>query len=313
MKQTFNYCPVMNYPEQLEDFGGLQGFCAKHHLDGVELLIYDDKGYKDNYIDTAIGVHLQYWPIWLDFWRGEQQQVLFPIEREYGIQEKSREEWLQKVRANIAVSAKVQPKYMVWHVSHSSLTETYTLDYHYTDEQVVDATIEVFREVADAIPKGTYLLFENLWHSGLKLTNPSIVDRLLNRASAYYDKVGLMLDTGHLMNTNMNLQNEEQGVQYILNTVRALGSNAKAIKGMHLNCSLSGAYQKTLGHPPTQWDMNAHMVHITSIDQHKPFKQADLRPLIDAIQPLYVTHELNYASIAELDELLSQYVDRYGF
>ena len=34
---------------------------------------------------------------------------------------------------------------------------------------------------------------------------------------------GLMLDTGHLMNTNVHLQNEQQGIDYILQVVAKLG------------------------------------------------------------------------------------------
>ncbi len=313
IKQTFNYCPVMNYPKELEAYpGGLHGFIDKHKLDGIELLVYDDKGYKENYIEETVGVHLEYWPIWLDFWRGEEQDVFDPVIREYGIQEKTREEWLDKICGNLRAAAKLQPEYLVWHVSHSTIEETYTLNYHYSDDEVIDATLEVFSQVADSIPKDTYLLFENLWHSGLKLTNPRLVDKLLHGAVKYYDKVGLMLDTGHLMNSNMNLQNEQQGVQFVMDTVKALGSNAAAIQGMHLNCSLSGAYQKTLGRRPEKWDIHSHMIHITSIDQHKPFKEVDLHPLIELVQPKYITHELNYASMPELDALLEQYVERYG-
>lgn len=54
-----------------------------------------------------------------------------------------------------------------------------------------------------------------------------------------------MLDTGHLMNTNPELQTEQDGIEYILKTVKALGEDRKLIRGLHLNCSLSGDYVKT--------------------------------------------------------------------
>lgn len=56
--------------------------------------------------------------------------------------------------------------------------------------------------------------------------------------------VGIMLDTGHLMNTNMYLTDELAGIAYICQVLDKLGDLKHLIKGVHLSCSLSGEYQQ---------------------------------------------------------------------
>lgn len=69
-----------------------------------------------------------------------------------------------------------------------------------------------------------------------------------------------MLDTGHLMNTNINLTSELEASIFIKDIVNNLGSFASLIKGVHLNCSLSGQYQKNL------LNSNLNFVNLINID-----------------------------------------------
>jgi sugar phosphate isomerase/epimerase len=104
----------------------------------------------------------------------------------------------------------------------------------------LEATAELFSCAADIIPHDVPVLFENLWWPGLTLTDRRETEaffRLIDRDSA-----GIMLDTGHLMNTNTALRSEEEAADYILRTVDRLGDLASRIRGMHLQCSLSGDY-----------------------------------------------------------------------
>ena len=101
----------------------------------------------------------------------------------------------------------------------------------------------VFNRVADEIPEDVLVLFENLWWPGLRLTDPAVVRAFFEKIT--HKNVGIMLDTGHLMNTDPSLQSERDGVEYILKIVKALGQDRKLIRGLHLNCSLSGEYVKT--------------------------------------------------------------------
>mgnify|MGYP003435816274 FL=1 len=76
---------------------------------------------------------------------------------------------------------------------------------------------------------------------------------------------------------------------------------------MHLSCSLSGEYQRQhVGPMPQELDINKIITHITNIDQHRPFQEASVRPLLDLVQPEYLVHELHYNNMEELAELLKK-------
>ena len=114
--------------------------------------------------------------------------------------------------------------------------------------------------------------------------------------------VGLVLDTGHFMNTNPDLETEADGAEYICAMAEKLGSMKKLFRGMHLSCSLSGKYQKSCtAVPPENMDGETVMMHITSIDQHRPFTTEAARKIVECIEPAYLTHELfgDYGEISK--------------
>ena len=83
---------------------------------------------------------------------------------------------------------------------------------------------------------------ENLWWPGLTMTRPEITERLL--AQVHYPRKGIMLDTGHLMHTNLDLSTEEEAIDYVLEQIGKHGKMVSYIRGMHLNQSLTGSYVK---------------------------------------------------------------------
>ena len=92
----------------------------------------------------------------------------------------------------------------------------------------------------DELPEDCLLLYENLWWPGLTLLNPRLADHLLS--GTHHQRTGLLLDTGHLMNTSTNLATEDEAVRYVRRVVRGLGGLRTSIYGMHLHRSLSGAF-----------------------------------------------------------------------
>ena len=117
--------------------------------------------------------------------------------------------------------------------------------------------------------------------------------------------MGIMLDTGHLMNTNLRLKSEAEGADYILKVYEKLGECKALVKGVHMSCSLSGSYQRSLSHQvPAKLTMEAVWQHISNIDQHQPFRTEAAKRIIDAIQPEYVVHEVGYESMKDLCEQL---------
>lgn len=311
MKQLINYCPVPGYDidipntdEELNDYLSATG------LDGVELFIYQKQPYDVSYRNNTVGVHLKYWPFWLDFWHGEKDF----LQKKFGTKEALKnfyfdsvntKEWLDAIRAHIQIALKEEPEYLVWHVSESDDDEIFTFDFKYSDEEVIEATAEVYNAVKEIIPKNVKVLFENLWWPGLKLTDKKVVETFFQRVND--DNAGIMLDTGHLMNTNPTLKSEDEAVKYLCDVVNDLGQLKDRIKGLHLSCSLSGEYLNSFArNKPKQADYMKVMKHITSIDRHQAWSTNAIRDFIRIVNPEYVVHELYYNDFNELTELVKQ-------
>ncbi|NCD08661.1 MAG: hypothetical protein EOL98_04405 [Negativicutes bacterium] len=311
MKQLINYCPVDGHEsefsipeEKISDFLGGMG------LDGIELFIYQNKPFEKSYADHTVGVHLRYWPFWLDFWQPSPESLNANLKSQIktdnsGLDMQNKEQWLESIRSNITLALQEKPEYLVWHVSNSDNEEIFTFDFKHTDEEVICATAEVFNAVRDVIPDNVIVLFENLWWPGLRLTNREIVKKFF--ALLETSNTGIMLDTGHLMNTNPDLFDEKDGMAYLCRTVEALGSYKEKIRGIHLSASLSGNYIKSFKRSvPEDKDYIQLMKHVTSIDRHQPWSDAGIGKLLELVQPSYLVHELYYNSFEELAGLVRQ-------
>ena len=307
--QLFNFCNYHDYIAQLAQTGKtLPEFARSLGLDGIEHLVYGKELPEPDYKESSVGVHLAYWPYWLGFWRQDtarlKRQFSTPAELEncyWGA--RTREEWLAAVAQNLRVAAELEPAYMVWHVSEADVQEVYTFAFQYSDREVLDAAAAVFNRVSGVIPPQVTVLFENLWWPGLRLTNPEDVRYFFERIER--KNVGIMLDTGHLMNTNPDLQTEAEAADYVCRVVDNLGEMASYIQGVHLSCSLSGAYQKSFDRTYLPGTTFGELYkHIVRIDQHQPFRTRAARQILDFVQPKFVNHEMIYSSVAELEEKL---------
>lgn len=278
----------------------LQAFLNYHHLDGIEMMfctLWDSHVHKKDFIK---GVHLKFWPSWYDFWRGNKVELL----QQFGSDEKiaayygglTRDEWLDVYRTNIRTAQQANAAYLVFHVSHARTSEIFNWQFSVSDEAVIEATIEVINELADDIPDHMALLFENLWWPGLTLKKRDLTALLLNKVK--HKNIGIMLDTGHLMNTNPRLKTEAESVEYILETLSGLGDCRKFIRGIHLHKSLSGKYVLESKLKSKQdYTMTDIMDHVLKIDEHLPFTTPEVRRIIDYIQPEYLVHEFMQTSV----------------
>lgn len=280
----------------------LQTFLNHHHVDGLEMMFcnrWDSSVHKEKWIQ---GVHLRFWPAWLDFWRGDHKELL----KQFGSEDNiiacygglTREAWLTTYRDNIRTAVRAGAKYMVFHVSHTRIPELFSGQFSASDSEIIESTIELVNELADEIPPDVALLFENLWWPGLTLKKPALVARLLENIR--HPNVGIMLDTGHLMNTNQDLTTEAEGIDYILNILNALGEYQRYVRGVHLHKSLSGEYMKqSRCQKIEKQDMAEVMSHVLKIDQHQPFATSEVQRLIDYIKPEFLVHEFIYSTIEE--------------
>lgn len=302
VKYLFNYPVIDWYEKELQLMGQSLGeYVASMKLDGIEQLIYDNNMIL-KYKESTIGVHLEYWSYWIDFWWNNQQRLDYIFEsneeKKHYYKAQNIYEWIEYIKKNITLALNLKPQYLVWHVSEANVQEIFTYNFYYNDRQVLLATSEVFNEVAKIIPDNVLILFENLWWLGLRLNSMENVVYFFEKLK--HNNVGIMLDTGHLMNTNINLTSELEASIFIKDIVNNLGSFASLIKGVHLNCSLSGQYQKKFIEQQfkfCEFDKHRLWEHITKIDKHEIFQTKAPSFLIDYIQPQYVVHELAYDNL----------------
>lgn len=302
VKYLFDYPVIDWYEKELQLMGQSLGeYVASMKLDGIEQLIYDNNMIL-KYKESTIGVHLEYWSYWIDFWWNNQQRLDYIFEsneeKKHYYKAQNIYEWIEYIKKNITLALNLKPQYLVWHVSEANVQEIFTYNFYYNDRQVLLATSEVFNEVAKIIPDNVLILFENLWWPGLRLNSMENVVYFFEKLK--HNNVGIMLDTGHLMNTNINLTSELEASIFIKDIVNNLGSFASLIKGVHLNCSLSGQYQKKFIEQQfkfCEFDKHRLWEHITKIDKHEIFQTKAPSFLIDYIQPQYVVHELAYDNL----------------
>lgn len=287
----------------------LRLFLNHHHLDGLEMMLcapWDKRLHRKEWIR---GVHLKFWPCWMDFWRQNQSALLeefctMEMVKEYYGSE-SPDGWLRLYGENICQAQATGAEYMVFHVSQVSTSELFHWQFRYRDTEVIQAAIEIVNELAKQLSPNVLLLFENLWWPGLRLLDQESTGMLLE--GVQHPNVGIMLDTGHLMNTNQQLRSEEEGVEYILNRLENLGPYRNSIRGMHLHCSFSGNYvniskQRRLKEP----SMAEIMQHVLEIDQHRPFQTKAVRQLVQAVHPEYLVHEFMQNSLDDWWEKVRQ-------
>lgn len=302
VKYLFNYPVIDWYEKELQLMGQSLGeYVASMKLDGIEQLIYDNNMIL-KYKELTIGVHLEYWSYWIDFWWNNQQRLDYIFEsneeKKHYYKAQNIYEWIEYIKKNITLALNLKPQYLVWHVSEANVQEIFTYNFYYNDRQVLLATSEVFNEVAKIIPDNVLILFENLWWPGLRLNSMENVVYFFEKLK--HNNVGIMLDTGHLINTNINLTSELEASIFIKDIVNNLGSFASLIKGVHLNCSLSGQYQKKFIEQQfkfCEFDKHRLWEHIIKIDKHEIFQTKAPSFLIDYIQPQYVVHELAYDNL----------------
>ena len=160
---------------------------------------------------------------------------------------------------------------------------------------MIDAACEIINEALDGADDSVALLLENLWLPGLRFTRPEITKRLLDGVK--YPNKGLMLDTGHVLHNDLDIRTQEEGVAYIHRLLDAHGDLCRAIRGVHLNQSLTGDYcREIMAHPPEMGETypkrsEQMFYHAFAVDKHLPFTGAGIKELIDRIAPEYLTFE----------------------
>ncbi len=297
----------MNFPLSaycLQPFGGWEALAARVRalgLDGVEAIADPDDMAEGIPLSLVSGYHLTFYPDWLDFWRQDEKALLrkfgswAEVEKVYRCTRP--EELMEQFRADLALGVSLGAPYMVFHVADVSLEEGYTYRWLHSSREVLDGAVEFINVLLKGVEPGFDFLVENQWWPGFTFTDPAETEYLLSRID--YPRVGIMLDTGHLMNTEWRIRSQKDGIAYIRRMGEKHGDLRRSILGMHFHQSVSGAYcRKTVGEMPPDFPTEYFAAfarsygHIQSIDRHRPWTEPSCVSLIDLAEPRYLTHEL---------------------
>ncbi|PKK40444.1 hypothetical protein ABB02_00303 [Clostridiaceae bacterium JG1575] len=280
----------------------LASFLKEGGFSGVELLKTEP---LQPYIPRELikGRHLYFYPIWYDFWQGRKKQLMAEFHHReavisyYGTDDPQR--FAQNIARDWADADEMGACYVVHHVSHTSLRESFTGVYELQDEEVASAFCTLIQAALGYYQPKARILLENQWVPGLTFLNPSILDYLIGILGS--DRVGFVLDTGHLLNTAPDLATPQEALAYLQRRVASLTPYRNLIETVHLNYSLSGAYVRAArsSMPLTPkmgfWEkMEKALPHIGAIDRHEPFLVPGIQEVLEALDPKYVVFEISY-------------------
>ena len=272
-------------------------------LDGIEG-IWDPYDPDETFPkDLLTGYHLVFYPDWLDFYRQDKKALL----EKYGSMEMVEkvykglhpEALMKQFKDDLERAVKLGADYVVFHVSDVSIEENFTYKWRHTNMEVLKGAVEFINELLKGAPPTFDFLVENQWWPGFTFTEPKETEYLLSHID--FPKKGIMLDTGHLMNSNTALRNQAQGVEYIIKMYEAHGELRKSVYGLHFHQSVSGAYvRRNTGRLPEDFPTDYFEAffrtypHIQLIDRHLPWTEPKCALIIEEIQPRFLTHELSW-------------------
>jgi len=128
-----------------------------------------------------------------------------------------------------------------------------------------------------------------------------------------------MLDIGHLMHTNKDLQSWEDGAEYICRMLDKHSDLLCFVKGVHLHGTLEGAFAKEFYKNGVDikedfWQRFAQAYdYVMKVDAHRPFAHESIKGIIEKISPDYVVYEFSDKTMTKRKEsvdLQNKYMGR---
>lgn len=309
---------ISTNPDDLEiighDWKRAQQLLAEEEFDGYELYPVGDHPWDAIPAGTIVGIHLRYYPILAPLWRMDRRRLLEifgdmeMVKHCYGGTD--REALISGYRQQFALAKRLGCEYVVFHMAQSELEYIYSWRFPWSFQETIELCAEILHASLKGIGFDGELLLENLWWPGsFRGDTPEEIAQVLE--SIDYPKTGIMLDTGHLLNTNQGILTEEEGIRWILTRLSDLGELRRAIRGIHLSKSLSAEYVNRTRNGAHSGGKaiffldryHQALEHVRKIDQHEPFRDPAITCIFDIINPRFVIYEFRYTC---LDDWLSK-------
>lgn len=273
-------------------------YSKKYGIDYFELIKYSDID-NTSLKDKIKGYHLRFFPTWLDLYFYSKEELLLRLGEEKNIRSLcggiTKDEMLEYYKKELERAKELEVEYVVLHACNIDIFEGMTYNFRFSDMEILEKVVEFVNEIFDNEKYNFTLLLENLWWPGLKLTSYLEADYLIKNIK--YKNTGFMLDTGHMLNTNLELKNSDEGVDYILENLENLKEYKNYIYGVHLNLSLSGEYVKRSIELNKERRLNLKEVlneiyfHVEKIDYHFPFDNMRIKEVLKELPLKYLVYE----------------------
>ncbi len=312
MKKLFH---LSTTPKQLRMFEGdweeIKQFVGKNQMDGIELGLTLDYDIEQIPKEIIEGVHLSFYPMWVDFWRQDEEKLsqLFATkeERNAYYQGDSPECLVTSYRKQYERAKALGAKYMVFHVSHVLPEDSFNWEFTYSDKEVMIATLELVNSAFPKEENGPLLLFENLWWPGLNYKDSELTKWFIEQVE--YPNKGYLVDISHLILNNKEIGTEQEAYFYIKQIIKSLGETKQWIKAVHLNKTLPKRYmQRDHGYllkkyreiKDSKQKLTLLKKHIQALDGHIPFDHPIAKKIVALINPEYCVYETAPKSRYEL-------------
>lgn len=281
-------------------------FKKKYEIEGIELIKFTNSS-NDSIKEYIKGYHLRFFPMWVDIYLEKYNEIEKEIKNEedyfYLCGGKNRKEMIDFYKKEVESAKKLGAKYLVLHGGGVRPSETYSYEFSYAKEEMINYVSEIIDEIFSLEEEKIEVLIENLWWPGVQLLDKSEIELLLSKVK--YRNIGLMLDLGHMLNTNLDLKNLQSGSKYILEKIEALGEYKKYIKGVHVNASISGEYVKKIKNEVEKEEIYRH---IQKIDSHNVYKNTGLKEILDKLDLKYLVYEFLYENLEKQIEEQEKYI-----
>ncbi len=339
---------------QYQSSNDLLEFISNYNIDGFEIICCDEE--KSNKIpnNKIFGYHLSFFSYWIDIWNFNPQKLIeefgdaktclefygidfisftkkfndFDWNLKYyneiqieSIQNYLRNNIISYFKKDCDNAHNINAEYVVFHVSNVNINETLTYNLENDDMTIIKAALEIINALLKDSNYKFEFLIENLWWNGLNFINPNISLQLIEGID--YEKKGFVLDVGHLLNTNINIENETSAMEYLNHIIdihteffhKKNNDFIKYIKAIHLHQSLTGKYVKShlqnLKYP-LFYNPNINFYekfkilynHVLKIDTHSPMVFKGTLNFIEKLNPNYLIFEITENNREKLENLL---------
>jgi hypothetical protein len=307
MKKLLN---ISDFPNDDENLRMMEKYQKKYNFDGFEIIKFDLEKDSSKLKDKIIGYHMRFFPMWLDIYLGKynmiKEKFSDKMDRFYWCGGDTKEDVITYYKKDLQRAKELGVEYVVFHACYVDDDGSLTYQFPYTDKEVLEGVVSLINDVFKNEDFQFTLLLENLWWAGLKLNSKSEMKLLLNKIE--YKNIGFILDTSHMLNTNFNLKNLDEGIDYIIENIDKMEELKKYIYGVHLSWSLSGDYVSKMieKHRKSQEEREKAKKkiyeYVGQIDYHYPFEDNRIMKFLNKLSLKWLVYEFLYYNDEELEE-----------